>query len=275
MSLKLKEVYDNIDYVSIKYDTYFQVYESLLKQYIDKEIILVEVGVFNGGSLFMWRKYLGPNARIIGIDLNPDALEWQQYGFEIHIGDQSSEEFWIDFYNKVGVIDVLIDDGGHTNHQQIVTSHFAIQNIKNGGMLIVEDCHCSYFRQFGNPSRYSFIKYLHCIIDSINSRSYALSRKQTQYSNRVYSVNIFESIVVFNIDSSRCKDSVPTTNNGKSRYVSDFRYHGEILEALFIFKNKYATNQNIVCKILTRIVDFILSLFAKVEGLKNRRYFKN
>ncbi|NBP54584.1 MAG: class I SAM-dependent methyltransferase, partial [Actinobacteria bacterium] len=31
----------------------------------------------------MWREFLGPNARIIGIDLNPLAKRWESEGFEI------------------------------------------------------------------------------------------------------------------------------------------------------------------------------------------------
>ena len=88
MTASLREIYDSIPYLSIKYDTYFPVYEALLQKYIGCEFTIVEVGVFNGGSLFMWRKFFGPKARIIGVDLNPDALEWEKQGFEIIIGDR-------------------------------------------------------------------------------------------------------------------------------------------------------------------------------------------
>ena len=44
-----------------------------LNKYVNKKIVFVEVGVADGGSLHMWRSYLGKKARIIGIDLNPIA----------------------------------------------------------------------------------------------------------------------------------------------------------------------------------------------------------
>ena len=47
----------------------------------------MEVGVFSGGSLFMWKNYFGKNSRIIGIDLNPDAKKLENHGFEIFIGN--------------------------------------------------------------------------------------------------------------------------------------------------------------------------------------------
>ncbi len=69
--------YRNSKYLSIKHSSYFQVYEELLSKYRNKKITFVEIGVFNGGSLFMWRSYFGPEARIIGIDFNPEAKKWE------------------------------------------------------------------------------------------------------------------------------------------------------------------------------------------------------
>ena len=65
----------------------------------------------------MWREFFGKDARIIGIDLNPKAKQFEKYGFEIFIGDQSSKKFWSNFYNEVGNIDILLDDGSYTYEQ--------------------------------------------------------------------------------------------------------------------------------------------------------------
>jgi 23S rRNA U2552 (ribose-2'-O)-methylase RlmE/FtsJ len=275
MTSGLREIYDSVPYLSIKYDSYFPAYEALLQKYVDREVTIVEVGIFNGGSLFMWRKFFGPKARIIGIDLNPDAREWEKHGFEIYIGDQSSEKFWDDLFQKIGRVDVLIDDGGHTNRQQIVTSHYAIQNINDGGLLIVEDVHTNYFREFGNPSRYSFVNFAHRIVDGVNSRAYSLRRTYEKYSSRVYSVSFFESMVAFQIDSRLCKQSVPTSNNGASRGVTDFRYQGRVTSALFTFKNKYASSGSVAARLLKRGVDMLLSLLSKAEAVRYQKYFKD
>ena len=273
MSQGLREIYESVPYLSIKYDSYFPVYEALLQRYVDCKVTIVEVGVFNGGSLFMWRKFFGPKARIIGIDLNPDAREWEKDGFEIYIGDQSSETFWTELFQKVGKVDVLIDDGGHTNRQQIVTSHYAIQNINDGGVLIVEDVHTNYFREFGNPSRYSFVKFAQRIVDGVNSRAYSLHRTYAQYSSRVYSVSFFESMVAFQIDTRLCKQSVPTSNNGASRGVTDFRYQGPITSVLFAYKNKFASDGSFAARVIKRGVDMLLSLLSKAEAIRYRKYF--
>ena len=79
----------------------------------------------------MWRDYLGENARIIGIDLNPEAKIFEKEGFEIFIGDQQSPKFWDYFFHEVGKIDILLDDGGHTNEQQIMTTEKCLENINS------------------------------------------------------------------------------------------------------------------------------------------------
>ena len=57
-----------------------------------------------------------------------------KYGFEVHIGNQSDPNFE-KIFEKVGKIDILIDDGGHTNEQQIVTFLNTFENIKDGGLI--------------------------------------------------------------------------------------------------------------------------------------------
>ena len=156
-NLRLFQIYKNLKNVSLKCDTYFQTYEEIFNKYVGKEITFVEVGVLHGGSLFMWREYFGEKARIIGIDLHPKAKELEKHGFEIHIGSQSDVNFWKNFFNKIGKIDILLDDGGHGNIQQIVTLSEAINNTNDDGTIVIEDIHTSYMKKFGNPSKYSLI----------------------------------------------------------------------------------------------------------------------
>ena len=50
--------------------------------------------------LYLCGELFGSNARIIGIDFNPSAKRWKEYGFEIFIGNQSDTLFWKNFLNK-------------------------------------------------------------------------------------------------------------------------------------------------------------------------------
>ena len=101
----------------------------------------------------MWRDFFGPKAEIIGMDLNPEAKKWEKFGFKIFIGDQADPDFLKSILKKIGPVDILLDDGGHTNHQQILTLINSINYIKENGLVVIEDCHTSYMRRYGNPSK--------------------------------------------------------------------------------------------------------------------------
>jgi hypothetical protein len=213
--------YRNSPYSSMKHSSYFAVYDALFSPYRGKPITFVEVGVLGGGSLFMWREFFGPQARIIGIDLNPNARKWEKDGFEIFIGSQSSTEFWQEFRRAVGPVDILLDDGGHTYAQQITTVEAMVDTIRDHGLLVVEDTHTSYMDGFG-PRRYSFLEYTKGLIDRINQRSGLLDN--TRSENRIWSVQCFESLVALHINRAESTRPCVETFNGKhSDGAADFR----------------------------------------------------
>ncbi len=253
--LEIYKSYLRSPYLSYKHSTYFQVYEELLAPYRNKNITFVEVGVLNGGSLFMWRDFFGPEVRIIGVDFNPLAKRWEQDGFEIYIGSQSDPNFWREFFDSVGMVDILLDDGGHTNEQQIVTTHEAIPFIKDGGLLMVEDVHTSYFKDFGNPSKFSFINYAKLFIDGVNARFPGVNVIQNMYRDMVYSVHFYESIVGFSVDRRKCFTSSWTSNEGQSFDAEDFRHHDSLARR---------TNQALISTFARVGIKFSMGKFLKL-----------
>lgn len=223
-NLAIYESYKASPFLSIKHTSYFHVYEKLLTPFVGREIVFVEVGIYNGGSLFMWRDFFGPSARIIGIDLNPSAKRWEEHGFEIWIGNQADPKFWQEFHEAVPVVDVFVDDGGHSNLQQIQTVVSVVPHVRDGGLVIVEDTHTSYMSQFGNPSRRSFMRFAFDVADSINGRFPGIRASSNPLSEHVSSISLFESIVAFHVDRPECFVSQPTTNFGQSVDATDYRH---------------------------------------------------
>jgi len=225
MSYKKTETYKHFiksKYYCLKHKNYFHIYDLLLKKYKNKRITFVEIGVFSGGSLFMWRDYFGEKARIIGVDLNPEAKKWEKEGFEIFIGSQSDENFWKNFIGEVGNIDIVLDDGGHTYSQQIISADFLIPHIKDGGLIVVEDTHTSYCNGFGDI-RFSFIEYVKEKIDKINLRFYNFPKEEAEWD--VWSIEIVESMVAFKVNKKASNiDSTPIVNIKSNFPEKDFRY---------------------------------------------------
>lgn len=216
----MKEDYKNLDIYkyfkesklhSSKSNIYFNIYNELFQKYRDRKITFVEIGVKWGGSLFMWKKFFGNEARIIGIDLYPETKKLEKHGFEIFIGDQSSEKFWNNFFSKIGKIDILLDDGGHTNENQILTLNNVVNNINDDGLIVFEDTSASFSKKHFNPSKYSFINYSKYLIDDLYAKSEDKFKlegviKKNSLNNSIYSIKFFNSVVAFFIDKKKCID---------------------------------------------------------------------
>ena len=211
---------------SIKHTNYFDIYDEILKKYVGKRISFVEIGILDGGSLFMWRDFLGENARIIGVDLNPEAVKWRDHGFEIVIGDQSDPNFWLQFFQEIGDVDVLLDDGGHRNDQQIVTLESALPRILDGGMIIVEDTQTS-FMKFESFRKYTFVHYLQAKIQALYARSGELRLSKERYSELVHSIEFFTGICVVKVDRTKCAPTNRIENSGTRNNANDFRYEND------------------------------------------------
>ena len=276
--LRLFQIYKNIEHASLKFDTYFQTYEEIFNKYVGKEITFVEVGVLHGGSLFMWREYFGEKARIIGIDLHPAAKELEKHGFEIYTGSQSDINFWKNFFTKIGKIDILLDDGGHGNVQQIVTLNEAVLNTNDDGTIVIEDTHASYLKKFGNPSKYSFMNYSKYLIDVINSRFSDIKViKNNNFKNKIYSISFYESIVAIKINS---KKSIETTllksNENEMFKVADLRTTDHFPKISNYIDTKLAVLHKLpMIRKIIRYLFYSHNFIVKIKhNLKSKQYFK-
>lgn len=233
---------------SIKVNTYFPVYVELFNHLRNTACVFIETGTLGGGSLFMWRKWLGEKARIIGIDLNPEAEQWREYGFEIFIGDQGDPVFWQKTLAEIGQFDVLLDDGGHQSFQQVVTVVEAIKHLTQRGMVVVEDTHTNFMRDFAVHGKNTFLNYAKDATDVLTARA------STLYSDRfienvenddivnlfknVFSIQFYMSIVAFKIEPDLLISPESIVNKNKSS-ISDFRYQGKS-EAATLWPNPFS-----------------------------------
>jgi len=118
---------------------YFDLYVRHLAGFVGREVVVVEVGVYSGGSLGMWKSYFGEHATIHGVDIQEACRVYEADGVHIHVGDQADRAFWTQFKQDVPVIDVLIDDGGHHPNEMRVTFEELFPILRPGGVYICED----------------------------------------------------------------------------------------------------------------------------------------
>ena len=181
-----------------KWQHYFEIYDNHFRKYRGKEIVLLEIGTYQGGSLQMWKHYFGDKAKIYGIDINPDCKQVEEENIEIFIGSQSDRNFLRKVINKIPPVDILIDDGGHTMQQQIISFEELFAHIKPEGVYLCEDLHTSYWSEYGGGYRLpgNFIEYTKELIDELNAWHYRPPSQVDSFTRSVNSMHYYDSVVV-------------------------------------------------------------------------------
>lgn len=165
---------------------------------LDTPVRILELGVWKGGSIDLWRKFFGPSAIIYGIDVNkPEGII---HSGKVKIGSQDDSEFLKSVVAEMGGLDVVIDDGSHVNRQVIKSFQILYPILSSGGLYFIEDLHTSYWPNYGGGlfRRGSSIEYAKKLIDYVNSEYFqkSLSLFDSKGIERPSSVEFADSIVL-------------------------------------------------------------------------------
>lgn len=128
-----------------KWTHFPDIYTRYLEAYRGRDIGMLEIGVFKGGSLQIWREYLGEEARITGVDINPDCADLGEGKSKVFIGSQNDPAFLKDVVGKMGGIDIVLDDGSHVAEHQETSFRTLWPLLNEGGLYILEDTHTAYW----------------------------------------------------------------------------------------------------------------------------------
>jgi len=71
---------------------YFDIYHRHLAKFIGQETHVMEIGVYSGGSLEMWRDYFGARCQVYGVDLQAACKAYENEYTKIFVGDQADRE---------------------------------------------------------------------------------------------------------------------------------------------------------------------------------------
>ena len=212
-----------------KWEHYFDIYERHFQRFtnLDRQVVVVEIGVLNGGSLQLWKKYFGTKVLIYGIDIHSDCLKYQEDQINIKIGSSADPVFLKKLKDEIPKIDILIDDGSHRMNHQISAFINLWDHINNDGCYLVEDTHTSYWNEYGGGKGRSgtFINFTKKLVDSIHAwyteQAYF---KIDRYTETLSSIHYYDSIVVFEKSPLKTKPITlksgidTTTNNRPARH---------------------------------------------------------
>lgn len=155
----------------LKMEHYLPVYDQLLAHLQGQPVSFLEIGVYKGGSVRMWRDFFAEGSAVSFIDIDPACRALELPGTEIRIGDQTDAGFLGALGREKGPFDLIVDDGGHQMHQQIGSFRALWPHLKDGGLYVVEDTHTSYWPGFGGGFRapQSFVEFAKDLVDRMHS----------------------------------------------------------------------------------------------------------
>jgi Methyltransferase domain len=191
--------YNNTGRMIHKWRHYFEIYDRHFSQFRNEEICVVEFGVFQGGSLQMWKDYFGKKARIVGVDINPECKKLEEDQIDIVIGDQDDRTFLRSLAQSLPRINILIDDGGHTMRQQINTFEELYPHVHDHGVYLCEDLLTSYWPSHGGGWRRkgTFIEFSKGLIDDLHAwHSQQRKFRMTDFTRTTHSIHFYDNVVV-------------------------------------------------------------------------------
>jgi lipopolysaccharide biosynthesis glycosyltransferase len=152
---------------SSRFHNYAVKYDKILSPYRDTFKSILEIGVSRGQSVSMWADYFS-KAIIHGADISKASQICEAYSDRIkfHLLDQRNES-QLKNMKQFSPFDLIIDDGNHFWHEQILTFNTIFSFLKSGGIYIVEDTTTSYWKEYKNYT-ISPTEYFKTLVDDIN-----------------------------------------------------------------------------------------------------------
>lgn len=201
-----------------KWTQYLDVYEMYLSRVREAKsssaVNLIEIGVADGGSLEVWRRYFGNNSKVVGIDIDPKVSGVLDEGIKIVTGSQTDVAALEHCVHILGgSIDVVIDDGSHRGRDQIESFEYLWPRLNYGGVYFVEDLHTSYWTDFsGGPGRRgTFVEYAKLLMDDMHlwyhRRTHTRLAREMMHS--LQSISCHDSLIVM----TKSRKAQPTRVN--------------------------------------------------------------
>ena len=189
---------NNKDNVVHKWHHYLPIYDRYFSPFRGKKIRFLEIGVSLGGSLQMWRKYLGDDAIIFGIDNNEVCRKYDGQAAQVRIGSQDDPAFLRDVVDEMGGVDVVLDDGSHQMQHIRASLEYLFPRLSEGGIYMIEDLHTAYWEYYrgGYSAPDNFFGYVGELMHDMHQWYHEEGQKHPAASTGCSGIHVHDSIVV-------------------------------------------------------------------------------
>jgi SAM-dependent methyltransferase len=211
---------------------YFPIYDRELGRHRGTSPTVLEIGVFHGGSLNIWKRYFGAGTTVVGIDIDPRCASLGGDDVHVRIGDQSDAEFLAQVSAEFGPFDVVIDDGSHLPRHQILSLDHLWPALAEGGTYLVEDLCTNYWTEYeGGPGAHTFMDRVQALVHDINAfNSRSDDLVPSHWTREIVGMHVYDSVVVL---EKGCHEPLTTVMSGRPTFddVEITPEHRQQLEA--------------------------------------------
>lgn len=178
---------------------YFDAYERHFEAYRNTSPTVLELGVAEGGSLYMWKEYFGPGTQIVGVDCRQECKAHEGEGIEVYIGTQDDPNLFNEIFTKYPKFDIIIDDASHAMQPTINSFNMLYDKVTPNGIYLIEDTHTSYWGEYGGGVKQanSVMEFAKDKIDELNAVHTRGVLPINDFTRSTEYIAIYDSIVVF------------------------------------------------------------------------------
>ena len=180
---------------------YTRDYETYMAPHRQDTVCLLELGIFKGGSIRMWRDYF-PNGLIVGADQRPDYVEAfdeddrvvaVQAKFDL---DEALEAFVETLHGLNTKFDFIIDDADHRARVQKAVFKALWGLLKPGGVYFCEDTTANFHKLWrgSEGSRDTFWHFAQGLSDNIrlSNRNLAAHHEDVPWVKDIRFVHFYD-----------------------------------------------------------------------------------
>lgn len=142
---------------SSKDHDYCRIYDALLSPVRNSEFRMLELGVQQGFSIWMWLEYF-TKANVHGWDIDP-LPQIEDYRTSLRPLNSTDPVSW----EGSGEFRLIIDDAGHTHADVIRNFELGFPHVESGGWYVVEDLHALYHPKYASEGKDAFAYFLSLI----------------------------------------------------------------------------------------------------------------